>query len=673
MPAKTNFQSVHVSPLEGYLDTRSTPDELPFGSYRMISNFELTHTKKLCRMPGWQKFLSGDNYNNPDLHDQIGRSASNRQPITLGFEAVTPAGFSKLFFGTQNVIYSMNGPLDTYKVISNALGGTAQSGCAERRFKAGQVGSTIMFTNNYDAPVYHVIDQAGDATYHQSVQTVPDLNALGIRRAQAIIGWNGFMVLAVGNRVYWSDMNRPLSWTPAPDLSLAGYAEFDAGEEVLAFMPMMGYLFAYTTRGIWQGEVQQATTQGIIWARRYQAPKQNIRCLAYPNTLVSTGGNHYYWGLDGIYRYNLYDPQPELVDWLHRATALIFDDLNRERCQVHVGGYFEQKKTILWSWTKSGETCNTDTIAVNTEWPGCHFLGHGFSMFLACKPTAVKTVGEWLVEHCICTTAELAAADPDATMNGGRYCVTQSAAPACSTPPTCIYSNTPLVDGDITSEDYTGAPDADSLFAQLGDAKLDDLCASELAGCNADLLFLGASTTDKCLKEFSDGYFREMLSANVLCVTGDATKGYRGVYSRDGYQSRLLSGAMHFKDPNDIKMLSRFAIEAIAKLAVKPAQVILRVGMAGQALDPLVDYDKILWQEQDAKLLVPPLTTGLEHLAAGTMPEAEPLEWGLQWGGRFLFFEIVIVNTNVVPRDTGGAVCLSRLTADLRLVERLRQ
>lgn len=670
-----NFQPVHFEPAAGFLDTRSTPDTIPAGGYRWALNIELTHTKRLCRSMGFRKLLSLDaNYNNSDLHDQLGYS---KEQITFGFQAESPAGFTKLFVGTQNRLYALSPGLDNWNVISDLLGGTIESGCPERRWRAGQIDSTVIFTNNFNEPVYHIIDQPDWEGSGQSVSTIRDLQTLKITKAEIALGWNNLMFLANIvedgerrlNRIMWSDYQRPLSFVPKPGKSLAGNVDLDSGEAILAIMPLVDRILVYTTRGIWEGTAVGGDTV-MQFNRRYKAPKENLRCLAYPNTLVSTGGEHYYWGLDGIYKYSLYDPEPVLVDWIHRATAYIFNDINKAKCKAHVGAYNEQKKTIVWSWAKSGEQCPTMSIMVNTEFPFCSFMDHGFSMLLNYEPDQLMTLRDFIYQYCICTPNELEIYGGGLSKEGGRACVSNPI-PSCNVRPTCFYSTASLVDGEVTSEDYTGSADADSLFSILGSLDGGETCAHEYESdeCNADQLFIGASTTDMALKEFANVYYREMLSSMVAC----SPSGYRGVYQKQGYRSKLTSGALHMREPDHDKRIRRFAIEQHPVPAVKPSQIILRIGVAANAVDPLTAGEGcvIMWESQTAKVLqCLSALTAEQHRAVGTRPNI-PMEWGLHYEGRYLYFELEILNNSVTPKDTGGAVCFSRFTLDVGLHERI--
>src|SRR5512141_1490967 len=110
-----NYKPMHIAPGEGVLDTRATPDEVPYGNFRMLTNIGMTDARRWCRLTGWQKLLSVDSgYENTDLHDQLGY---DRQHLTMGYQAISPAGVTRLYVGTQNRIYCVLPELNNWRVI----------------------------------------------------------------------------------------------------------------------------------------------------------------------------------------------------------------------------------------------------------------------------------------------------------------------------------------------------------------------------------------------------------------------------------------------------------------------------------------------------------------------------------------------------------------------------
>lgn len=660
MPKSPCYKPVNIKPATGFLDTRSTPDEVPFGGYRWVENWEVTQKHRLCRMTGWRRLLDKEEYNNADLHNQVGYLP---QPLTMGFEAESPAGFSKLYVASQSRLFVLNGSTDNWRVAVDSLGGTPEDGCSERRLYAAQLGNVVVFTNNFDAPFYTAIDQPPMGDSDLSVAPISDFNELNITKVGVVVQWANLMFYMnivqdgerISNRIIWSDYKRALSVRPS-DASLAGKFDLFSGEAILNAMPLGDALLVYTTKGIW--EVRAAgTEQTVSVTKRYTPEKHGHRCLAYRNTLLTSGDAHYYWGVDGIYMYDFYENQPKLVDWIHRASAIVFDDLNRSRCEVHHGTYFPDKKSIIWSWAKGVETCPSMTMVVNTEFPFVSLTRKGFTMFTNCRLDKPMTVRDFILERCICTLAGLESAGGGFTKEGGFLCKEETDA-TCAVAPQSFYSNTPLVEGDIEMENYLGEPDADSLFALLGDATVDDLCGDEYTReeCHANRVFIGAASEDNCLKEFADVYYRERCTSTAGC----------GTYLKDGYQSILRSGPLDLGIPDDDKNVKRFAIEPHPVPTSIPAQMELRIGISSQALDPNDAAGKcaIIWEDEEPRRLECLGQVDAEqHAKDGTRPSDE-MEWGLYMEGRFLYYELTVTNPWVTPADTGGAVCLSRITFD---------
>lgn len=662
MPGSKCFKPVEIRDVAGLLDTRSTPDQVPPNGYRWVLNHGVTQKRRVCRFPGWTKFLDRAPYNNQDLHDQL--FGHGNETITMIYNAKSVAGFSKLFVGTQSRIYSFNSSTGNWRIISDQLGGETLGLCPERRWTAALVGDTVLFTNNFDKPVAHRIDESADAD-DQAVTQINDLNTLNVTKANLVFAWNNLMILAnieqdgrrFGNRIIWSDYRKPSSWIPESGVSLAGRFDLDETEIILGFAPIQNALLVFTNQSIWETRV--SGTEGVLsFARRWKAKDSSERALAYRNSLVSTGDEIYYWGKDGIYKYDLYSPLPELVEWIHRASATIFDDLDARRCNVHCSGYQGTKHQIWWSWAKRGETCPSQSFVINTEFPFSSFIDHGFTAFGNVSFDELRSLRQFIFERCICPTPEALNAAGGGFVNEGGVCFGETA-PVCPEPtPKSFYSLTPLVDGDITVEDYTGEPDADSLFALLEGLTVSDLCDEESSAdeCDAEEIYVMASTQDNCLKQASDIYYREVCTNKTGC----------GAYEQRGYRSLLRSGAIDLGWPDDEKIVNRFAMEAHPEEQTVPSQIQVRVGMAANAVDPNVSRQRcvILWDDLEPRELdCLSEDTMAEHLANGTRPDSG-LEWGLYQEGRFIYFELEIMNPKSTPVDTGGATCYSRFTFD---------
>lgn len=667
MPENPTFKEFAIHPVTGFLDTRSNPDEVAENGYRYVDSFRVTQKHKLSRQSGWRKFLSKESYNNADLHDQLGYV---RQQINSLYSAKSLAGFTKMLAGTQNRCYALNNATENYRIISDDLGGTPESGCSERRFVYAQVGNVVVLTNNFDASRYHVIDQPLESD-GQAVAEIPDMERLKISKVALVVAWNNCvfymnMVMdgeRVTNRILWSDYKRPISLYPGSG-SLAGRFDLDSGEDILGAQPLGDSLFVYTTHRIWEGRAVGGV-QVFSFTKRYNPDQAGLRALAYKNTLVSNGESHFYWSTDGIYKYDFYDTAPVRVDWIHAASASIFDDINKSRCGVHVGGFNIARKEIWWSWAKSTENCPSSTFIVNTEFPFCSFVQEGFTAFATHVPTKPKSLREWLQENCICTIAELDQYGAGFIKEGG-FCTTQSDV-ICASKPQNFTSGTSKVDpfdSDIVSEDYLAPPDTNSLAGILGSLTEEDICGSEYTAgeCNAGAVFIMVSALDNTIKEETDVYYREVCTGYTGC----------GTYEKRGYRSILRSGPVSMRKPSDDKIVNRFAIEIHPEPASVPAQLLLRIGVSSQAADPNNASGRcvILWEDQDLKEIeCLSDVDAQQHMAENTRPNDE-MEWALYHTGRYFFYELTVLNNDVTPKDTGGAFAISRYSFNAALSPR---
>jgi hypothetical protein len=659
------IKPINVEPMTGLLDTRSPASALAKGEWRYLLNFGVTGKNKAGRIPGWDKYLTRTDYNNQDLHDQLlNLTGLTRKPVTMLFEAQSTTKLRKMIAGTEQALFALNPSTGNWKVISDELGAAGA-----RWRKPAQEGDVVIFTNNLNPPVYWNFDQAANDGGDQSVSTIPDLaDKFSISKVGTVISWKGCIFLmnvvqegAVRTyRIFWSDYQKPLSYEPGEG-SIAGSADIYTSETILAALPLRDRLLVYTNDGIWEGTVGSVLNgPAFSFVKRYEPVKTDEACLKYPNTLVSFGDEHFFASSDGFYVYNLFTEKPTLVPWMHKSSNLMFDDLNIAACDVHNAAYNSKRKELLVSYAKGDETLPSETLVFNTEYKHAYVLDHGFSAMLMNTPREnVKSIRDWFLEQCICASA----AETDETFTGfekeGGYC-TPPEEVACE-PPTSIFTTVGLaIEGaGITTEDYTQTEASlNSLCARLDGMTMQDLCEAELRAdeCNAALRFVVASSTDYCLKQFSDNYYREM----ALTWTGC------GTYSKTGYRTKLRTGPMNFGDPLNEKEIHRLEVEIFPAEQTVPSLLGLRVGVSAQAKDPNVDNCGIVWVVQDTKEIeCLSDSTEAEHLANNTRPD-ETMEWPLWYVGKNLYMELEITNPNVTPVDTGGACVISRMTMDLR-------
>lgn len=161
---------ITLSPLTGVLDLRSSPDLIPQGGVRMRQNLQTVAEGKLSRGTGWAKLLTKTGYNNSDFHDQLLTFGSGiRQPITLLHEAQSFAGVRSLFAATQSRIFRLSEHGGNWKMLGSGFGGAASTSASAPRFRAARVGDYIAFTNDWDKPKYHILEQVGSGLGNPSL------------------------------------------------------------------------------------------------------------------------------------------------------------------------------------------------------------------------------------------------------------------------------------------------------------------------------------------------------------------------------------------------------------------------------------------------------------------------------------------------------------------------
>lgn len=658
------FRSFTIKPVSGELDLRVTPDEVQIGSYRERQSWECLQKGKMCRMSGFKHLCAEEYQNNADLHDQllaIAGPSHIRQPIILAQEVVQPLGLNKLFAATQNRIYALNNSTGNWKIISDLLGGSPLSGCPDTAWWLTGSNDVVVITNGVDKPVFHIIDQPADAN-GQSVSLIKDCELLNISAVGVVWTWEHLTFygnvtmdgVKASYRVLWSDYDRPLSLKPKANISLAGYFDMAFGEVILNALPMGNVLFIYTNLGIWQVSKGGSVSSPLSFTKRYDAPRPGERCLIYPRTLVSSGNHHYYMSGDDIYLYSLYVDAPQRVEWIRKASSVIFEDIDKGRCNTPVAGFESSKKQIFFFWANSGQDCPQQGLVLNTETDFASTVPFGATAVCNFGANKQMTLRDFMLSKCICQPNQLP------FEKEGGYCTTPTA-PSCPTPPKCFYTNSSInLDGRLIEDVSKLSADQDSLCAQLGNLSVGDLCNSEFSAdqCRPEAKFVFALSDDFCLKEADENAgYRERTVSFTGC----------GGYSKLGYRSPLRSGPMDLANPEVSKWLTKFICEVYPVLQTIPSLLVLKVGAADRAIDPnapdcLISFDL---EMPPLPLKCPVSLTADEAKAQGVYPD-EDFSWRTYMGGRFLYYELDIINPDVNPPDTGGLCCISRFTLEIQ-------
>ncbi len=658
-----NAKKIPIRPITGYMDMRSMPEHVPVGGYRYVQNFSVEQKSKLCRTPGWTKLLDREDYNNFDLHDQLESltGISGRRPITFMMQATSTTKARMLLAGTDRAIYTLSVGTGNWRILSDQLGKDGVT-----RWYGTQNGDVVILTNDYDPVQYWTFDAPPGEDSEQSVAPVSDLLELGISRVGVVVTWNNVTFYmnvvkdgtALPNKIYWSGYEKPLSLLPSLE-SIAGSADVDPQENILAALPIGNVLLVYTTRSIWEISVAGASATGPAFsvARRYN-PSGSEACLAFKNSLVSTGDEHLYMAAEGIYSFSLFSSKPTLVEWINRASSIIYDEVDRARCDWQIAIYIPTRREIWYSWVKEGTLYPQRTLTLNTQYPFSTVIDHGFSAFGFFAPNEpFTTFGQWLVDNCICDSAEFSEEFGELIKEGGPCSDPESV--TCESQPDSLFTTAEkeLEDG-IVMEDWDAEASEGSLCTILN-GSLAELCIDETKRdeCAAGALFVMASASDFCLKNLSDSYYREVCVGFTGC----------GTYALSGYKSILRSGPLGLKDDENEKLVTEFSAQGISVESSVPGQCAFRMGVSSMPLDPNDSACGIKWYVEDPQTLDCIAGASADHEDDQTRPD-DRLSWPTYAQGHFIYYELTVENPDSNPVDTGAAVCLSSYTLQVQPV-----
>lgn len=419
MPSK----DITLAPLTGVFDARSPADLMPTGSVRMRQNMQTVGEGKLRRGSGFAKLLTQASYNNSDFHDQLLTfGATIRQPVTLITEAESSAKVRSLFIATQGRIARLSEHGGNWKILGSGFGGAASASATAPRFKSARVGDYLAFTNDWDRPKYHILEQVGVSG--ESLYEFEDFVTIGLRRAKLVWSWRNFLIVAnvemdgkrYANRLLGSDFDNPTSFDPAKAESITWQKDLMSHEEILGGAPLANSFLIYTTHGIWEMTVVGgAETMGF---RRIYNGEDNkmLRLLKYPNTLVNSGDAHFYAadetkeeGNGGLYTFSQYYGKPERLDWLHASTPVIFQNINKTACESHVAGIHGNEILIFTAQNGDANECPSVGLRINMKYRAADKLDFGVAALGNFSNQNVQTLRDFIIENRICTLSGLSA------------------------------------------------------------------------------------------------------------------------------------------------------------------------------------------------------------------------------------------------------------------------
>jgi len=352
MAREQEWQTIPIQPLTGALDTRSRPADLSPGAFRYKLNMAVNRSGKLSRRSGFSALNFGRRSDwetntdpaNWDFHKQ----KAAREPITLVYQDIAVDGTKRLFVGTESGLHRLNNSTSEWDKIASDIAAPGT------RWKAASLGSYVVFTNNATRVRSHNINTT-------TTVEINDLIVRGISRARVIVEYAGVLMLMnmtedgsdKPSRIRWTDWRKPLVWETGQ--GIANFQDLDYGDDILAAAMMNGFLHIFTIRSIWRVVITSSGTSPFGFHRIYSEPKNQTGCLAYPNTLVSTGRELYWMGRDSIYTLNQYISTPISPDWLLKSCGHIFqgpDAISQTYVEAPVADYVPSQKEIWFSYRR---------------------------------------------------------------------------------------------------------------------------------------------------------------------------------------------------------------------------------------------------------------------------------------------------------------------------------
>lgn len=662
------LKGIPISPLTGEMDTRSLLDEIPPTALRLRQNFRVPDGGKICRAGGgFEKLLNGPGYNNQDLHDQITRLTGERQPIIFVKEIESSRKVRYLFAGTQSTIYRLNEWTGNWMVVGTGLGSTSLS-ANDYRWHACVLGDYAVFTNNFSNVLYMALEQSPTAAplapLLNPIADLADPDIVGLTRAAGCFEWRNMVFLfdlemggdRVPYRLMWSDYNNPTSFDPSLQSTITGTQDLYLHEQILGAAPAGNNMLIYTTHGIWEMSVVAQAGQPFAFRRVYSADgkdgtDERIACLAYPNTLVSMGDAHLYMGVGNkIYIYSQYYQKPTPLEWIHKASGTLFQNLDQGACNAHCGVYSNFE--VYFSVAKKGDVnqCPSQTLRLQMQYKAGDYLDYGVTAFTTYRAGQVQTIRDWLIDNGLCTVQGLTDQGYGYVNEGLPNPIPTASAPFT---PTCIYTTKTKTVGAFTIEDYT-QPQADphSLCALLGGLRFDDICLK----CQPTNTLVMASSADWCLKQINNTLYRERCT-NPKSAGTNGPLGYVSsmpTYILDGYDSIVRFGPIW---GNEVAVvMNYFKVNYLADAQNPPSQLQVRIGISAQVGDPNTDQGGIIWFPLTPKNLTTlALETPAQQAADNTIPMID-LHWNFHREGRFVYVEMKI-------SGTGGGSCFSGVEA----------
>lgn len=350
-------------PLSGGLDTRSRPADLIPGSFRFKLNLATNKVGKLCRRAGYgalsfgQRSDSETAVNNWDYH----RVGGTRKPILMQLDSTGPDSVHRLFVGTEERLAVLDNDTSEWTAIKTGLTGG--------RPKGATLGDTAYFTNNVDEPQKHVLGSG-------STSAIAELQAIPLTKAKVIIAFSGVVILMnveegtnrLSTRIRWSNFKDGTQWDTGLPGTAAGFLDLPYGDDILNAINFNGEIWIFTTSSIWKLFIQVGQDKIFGVKQIYSEPKNRTGCLAYENTLTSTGKELVWAGRDTIYSLDQYRVAPTPDEWTLKASGRMFEGdhaIDVRCCQSAVAEFEPNTKEIWLSYAQKSSAKDDEVTCLN--------------------------------------------------------------------------------------------------------------------------------------------------------------------------------------------------------------------------------------------------------------------------------------------------------------------
>lgn len=634
MAKKEVFQTVSLKPFTGAVDDRSSPEDVPLGAHRAKVNFTLLGLSKLSRRPGDERLMAdfatdlfhpstdphySPRYTNPDYHDHDDiHGHIVREAVTLLFEAQANTGQRFFYLGTQSKLKWLNETTGMWIDITTgkSFGGTRATGVAQTRWKAAELQEQVIFTNDVDKPQIHTV---GSTT----VASIPELSggasvvSLNVTKAKVVVKFGAFILLMnleedgvrKSSRIRWCDLNRPTVWIGGSQ-KLGGAID---GIDPNIPAPPSG------------DNSSLADFQDLDYGEDILAAAEMGNALYIYTTRRIWRANI---GTDKAFNFVKVYSEPE-----NQAKCLFFENTlvstGTEHWYAGSNGIYRyspfipEPERVEWLYRGSASLYSDNGYLGDVRY---------------CASPVAK---------CVPNDLEIHLSWPETGISGAQ--------PGANTK-TLIW-NYDRKSPDIKDHGY-------SAFCNYRPSPL------PVSTCRSQQLFVGASTTDWCLKQIGTVYSRERC-VNASTGAGLTTDGvyspFPGLYVSDGYYS-ILRGLLPFQNFDREKTIKHLLIEAESTVQASPCVIRFRIGTSYSQCDPN-DPDgrcSVIWRRLSDKELKCLGTRNASKYQTDNLRPALGIEWAPFEKGRFMYYEITIANADGSPA-IGGACSLARMEVQVKM------